>query len=157
MSDPVSRGWGNSVHPFIFEDRNHLSFGRTSWPSSTNLMFQIEGKDTCRVSNNSLRPYILGTYNTYIGFKVLTAMAMRKSISWDIMQCSSVRVDRRFGGTYQLYHHDLRPRQARSKQGADFLLGLLFGSEQRSVTFLRNVCLLSADYLVLYLRSKSSF
>jgi hypothetical protein len=53
VSDLVSRDGANFVDPFIFEDRNYLSFGRTSRPSSTNLMFQTEGKDTCRVSNTT--------------------------------------------------------------------------------------------------------
>jgi hypothetical protein len=34
------------------------------------------------------------------GLEVLTAMAMKCAVFWDVMPCSSVETHRRFGGTY---------------------------------------------------------
>jgi hypothetical protein len=37
-----------------------------------------------------------------VGFEV-TAVVMKSTIFWDIMPCSPLSVNRRFGGTYHLY------------------------------------------------------
>jgi hypothetical protein len=33
----------------------------------------------------------------YVGFEVLTAVVMNSSVFWDIMPCSPLKVNRRFG------------------------------------------------------------
>jgi hypothetical protein len=33
-----------------------------------------------------------------VGFEVFTAVVMKSAISWDIMPCSPLKVNRRFGG-----------------------------------------------------------
>jgi hypothetical protein len=38
------------------------------------------------------------TLYVLVGFQVLTAAVMRSSVSWDIMQCSVLKMNRRFGG-----------------------------------------------------------
>jgi hypothetical protein len=38
-----------------------------------------------------------------VGFEVLTAVVMNSTIFWDIMPCSPLSVNRRFGGTYYLH------------------------------------------------------
>jgi hypothetical protein len=43
-----------------------------------------------------------------VGFEVLTAMVMKSSIFWDIMPCNSLKVNRRFRGTYHLHFQGLR-------------------------------------------------
>jgi hypothetical protein len=39
----------------------------------------------------------------YVGFEVFTAVVMNSINFWDIMPCSSLSVNRRFGGTYRLH------------------------------------------------------
>jgi hypothetical protein len=46
----------------------------------------------------------------YVGFKVITGMIIGSSVFWDIMQCSPLKVDRPFGGIYNL---DLQGRMRR--------------------------------------------
>jgi hypothetical protein len=70
-------------------------------------------------------------YWNYIGFELLTTVVMKSSVFWDIMPCSSLKVNRHFGGTCLL---------------SCFLLGLFFDCEDRGSMFLRNVCWLWADY-----------
>jgi hypothetical protein len=36
----------------------------------------------------------------YEGFQVLTAVVMKSSTYWNTMQCSPLKVNQRFGGTY---------------------------------------------------------
>jgi hypothetical protein len=38
----------------------------------------------------------------FVEFKVLTAVVMKSSVFWDIMPCSPLKVNRRFGRTYPL-------------------------------------------------------
>jgi hypothetical protein len=38
----------------------------------------------------------------YVGFEVLTAMVMKRTIFWGITPCSPLSVNRRFGGTYRV-------------------------------------------------------
>jgi hypothetical protein len=40
----------------------------------------------------------------YVGFEVLTEMIMKSYIFWDIRMCSTLKVNRRFGGTCLLLH-----------------------------------------------------
>jgi hypothetical protein len=44
-------------------------------------------------------------YFLLVGFEVLTAVVMKSTIFWDIMPCSLLKVNRRFGGTYRLHNH----------------------------------------------------
>jgi hypothetical protein len=46
---------------------------------------------------------IIKTTNAFVGFKVLTAVVMNSTIFWDITPCSSLSLNRRFGGTYCLH------------------------------------------------------
>jgi hypothetical protein len=39
----------------------------------------------------------------FAGFQLLTALIMKSTIIWDMIPCSSLEVNRRFGGTYCLY------------------------------------------------------
>jgi hypothetical protein len=41
--------------------------------------------------------------NLILGFEVLTAVVMKSSIFWHITSCSSLKVNRHFGGTYYLH------------------------------------------------------
>jgi hypothetical protein len=41
------------------------------------------------------------TYN-YVGFGILTAVAMQSSVFWDITPCNPLKLNRRFGITYHL-------------------------------------------------------
>jgi hypothetical protein len=40
--------------------------------------------------------------HTFAGFQILTVMAVRSSLVWDITLCSQVKINRRFVGTYRL-------------------------------------------------------
>jgi hypothetical protein len=53
---------------------------------------------------NELAPSFSGRlYDSYVGFEVLRAVVMEHNIFWDIKLCSSLSVNRRFGGIYRLY------------------------------------------------------
>jgi hypothetical protein len=39
----------------------------------------------------------------FVAFEVLAAVVMKSSIFWDIKTCSSLKVNRRFGGIYRLH------------------------------------------------------
>jgi hypothetical protein len=39
----------------------------------------------------------------YVGFEVFTAVVMKSIIFWDMMPCSPLSYNRRFGGTYRLH------------------------------------------------------
>jgi hypothetical protein len=71
-----------------------------------------------------------------VEFEILTAVVMKSSIFWDIRPCSPLKIKRRFGGTCRIH--------------AGFLLGLFFDPEYGGDLFLRNVGLLSTDYMVSY-------
>jgi hypothetical protein len=51
----------------------------------------------------------------YSRFDVLTTVVMKSSIFWDIMSCSPLKVNRRFGGTCRLHFQGLRIIQARNQ------------------------------------------
>jgi hypothetical protein len=38
----------------------------------------------------------------YVGFEVFTAVVMKSIVFWDMMPCSPLSFNRRFGGTYHL-------------------------------------------------------
>jgi hypothetical protein len=39
----------------------------------------------------------------FVGFEVFTAVVMKSIIFWDMMPCSPLSFNRRFGGTYHLH------------------------------------------------------
>jgi hypothetical protein len=43
------------------------------------------------------------TCENNVGFYVLRAAVMKSSIFWDIIPCSPLKINRRFGGTFCLY------------------------------------------------------
>jgi hypothetical protein len=47
----------------------------------------------------------------FIGFELITALAMASFVFWDIMPCSSVTVNWHFGGTYRLHFQGRRVSQ----------------------------------------------
>jgi hypothetical protein len=63
-----------------------------------------------------------------VGFEVLTAVVMKSTIFWDLLLCSPLSVNRRFGGTYCLHLQSLRVSQTRkqheagSKQSSSWLI-----------------------------------
>jgi hypothetical protein len=65
---------------------------------------------------------------------------MKRSIFWDIMPCTALEVNRRFGATCHLY---LQPEALLT---ARFFLVLFFDPEDGGNIFLRNVGLLSKKY-----------
>jgi hypothetical protein len=70
-----------------------------------------------------------GTFRD-VEFKALTEVTMKIYILLGIMPCSSMKVIRRFGGTYWLHHKFRRVSQAKkSLLHDDFLLDLLFDPE----------------------------
>jgi hypothetical protein len=50
--------------------------------------------------------------------EILTAVATKSYIFWDIPPCSPVKVDLHFGGTYRLHLHDRRVSQERNMHEA---------------------------------------
>jgi hypothetical protein len=48
-------------------------------------------------------------------FEVLTAVVMKSSIFWDIMSCSTLKVNRHFGGTCHLHLQGQRISQAKKQ------------------------------------------
>jgi hypothetical protein len=71
----------------------------------------------------------------FVGFEVLTAVVMKSIIFWDITQCSPLKVNRRFGGTYRLHLQALLATCFYT----GFLLGLYFDPEDGGDMFVRNV------------------
>jgi hypothetical protein len=58
----------------------------------------------------------LGT-TSHVGFEVLMAVAMKNYNFFDIMPCSPLKLNRRFGGTCRLHLQDLIISQARNQRG----------------------------------------
>jgi hypothetical protein len=58
---------------------------------------------------------------TVVGFEVLTAMAKKSSISWDIMPCSPLKANRRFGRKCRLHLHGRRISKARNRSELSWL------------------------------------
>jgi hypothetical protein len=64
---------------------------------------------------------------------------MKNSVFWDITQCSSLKANRRFGGTFRFHFMALRARQVKlclSLLHAGFLLGLLVNPDDGGNMFL---------------------
>jgi hypothetical protein len=66
-----------------------------------------------------------------VAFEVLTAVVMKISIFWDVMSCSPLKVNRRFGGTCRLHLQGWRISQARNQHEAggrqsSWLIGLVY-------------------------------
>jgi hypothetical protein len=55
------------------------------------------------------------TVNCMIGFEALTALVMKSSIFWNKTLCSSLKLSRRFGGTYCLHLQGRRIYQTREQ------------------------------------------
>jgi hypothetical protein len=89
-----------------------------------------------------------GLGSTCAGYEVLTASVMKSAIFLDIMPCSPLKVNRRFGGTYRL--HLQGRRISRASFHAGFLLGLVFDAEDGGDMILRNVGWLSTHYTALF-------
>jgi hypothetical protein len=53
--------------------------------------------------------------NASVGIEVLTAVVVKSSIFWDIMLCSPLKLNRRFGGTCHLHLQDRRISQATNR------------------------------------------
>jgi hypothetical protein len=55
-------------------------------------------------------------YNYYadVGFEVFTAVVMKSIIFWDMMPCSPLSCNQRFGGTYRLHLQGRRIISART-------------------------------------------
>jgi hypothetical protein len=51
-----------------------------------------------------------------VTFEVLTAVVMKSTIFWDITPCSTMSVDRRFGGTYRLHLQGQKISWARNQR-----------------------------------------
>jgi hypothetical protein len=56
--------------------------------------------------------------HTCLVFEVLTAVAMKSSVSWDITPCSPVKMSQRFGGTCYLNLQGRRISHARNQRKA---------------------------------------
>jgi hypothetical protein len=73
----------------------------------------------------------LGPVKYDVGFEVLTAADMKLSIFWDITPCSSLKVNRCFGGTYRFHLQGRRIIQAGkqyekdSKQTLNWIHGVI--------------------------------
>jgi hypothetical protein len=53
-----------------------------------------------------LFPQTQETIVKHVIFHILTAASMKFRVFWDVMPCSEIDVDRRFGGAYCLHHQD---------------------------------------------------
>jgi hypothetical protein len=51
---------------------------------------------------------------THVGIEILTALVMKCTVFWDAKPCDSLKVNRRFGGTYSFYIHGRRINRVRN-------------------------------------------
>jgi hypothetical protein len=54
--------------------------------------------------------------NYTTAYPILTAVAKKSSVSWDVTLCSTVKFNPRFTGTYRIYLQGRTVRQAGTKQ-----------------------------------------
>jgi hypothetical protein len=77
--------------------------------------------------------------------------SLKKTTFWYMTPCSLLKVNLRFGEIYRLHLHGRRISRVRYQRATCFDAGILFGlflePEHRGDMFLRNVGLLSIDYL----------
>jgi hypothetical protein len=57
-----------------------------------------------------------------VGFEVFTAVVMKSIIIWDMMPCSPLSFNRRFGGTYRLHLQGRRNRFSKPASKVAFLV-----------------------------------
>jgi hypothetical protein len=81
-------------------------------------------------------------YLKYVGFEVHTAVVMKSAIFWDIMPCSPLKANRRFGGTSPP-SSGLKNKPNKALLATcfhdGFLLGLFFEPEDGGDMFLRHI------------------
>jgi hypothetical protein len=86
------------------------------------------------------------TIQRIVGFEVLSAVAMKSNIFWDITSCSQLKVSWRFGGAYRLNLQD----RIFACFHADIFPDSFFDPEVGGEMSLWNVGWLSTDYTALY-------
>jgi ribosome maturation factor RimP len=75
-----------------------------------------------------------------VGFEVLTAVVMKSNVFWDIMPCSPLKVNRRFGGISPPSSGSKnKPALLATSFHSGILLGIFFDHEDGGDMFLRNV------------------
>jgi hypothetical protein len=82
-----------------------------------------------------MRCTVVPAIEILVGSEVLTAVAIKRSVYWDITPCSPVRASRRFGGTH-VYFLGQRVSQESNQQVS---LSALVKPQSEGSTFLRNV------------------
>jgi hypothetical protein len=92
------------------------------------LSGSISSLDKCKKKKKKKKLYL-------VAFEVITAVAMKGSIFWNIRPCSQLKTDT------SCYLFDL-----------GFFLSLILDPEDRSYIFLRNTGCTSTDYTALYPR-----
>jgi hypothetical protein len=90
---------GPAILRLFHKERLQIRFNALSWQTTSFLLN---------------RPY--QALKTILVFEVLTAVAMKSSIFWDVTPCSPLKVNRRFGRTCRLYFNGRRIRPARNKR-----------------------------------------
>jgi hypothetical protein len=66
------------------------------------------------------------TIQTCVGYEVFTPVVMKITISWDIMLCSPMKVNRRFGGTYRLHLESRKISRARYQSESRWKAAMLW-------------------------------
>jgi hypothetical protein len=84
-------------------------------------------------------------------FEVLIAVVRKSSIFWNVMPCSTLKVNGRFG-EYVAFRRVANKILLVTCFHSGVLLGLFFDTEVGGDMFLRNVLYLSTDYTDLYSR-----
>jgi hypothetical protein len=98
----------------------------------------IRSRETSRNSSGLWAKFIvLISHNNY---NILneTMQISKNTTFWDITLCNSLKVNRRFGGTYRLHLQDQDTRVKAGAKSNGILLGL-FDPEDTGDIFLRNV------------------
>jgi hypothetical protein len=102
--------------------------------------------------HSNMNNKLLNNWPQHVGSEVLTAVVMKSTILWDITPCSSLRVKRRFGGTYRLHLQGRKISRRRNQRESRWQVELCFYPEDGGDMFLRNVSWLSTDYTASYPR-----